>query len=305
MNADSSRQEALQRMRLSLEGFSLGDALGEMFFGSPRAAGEFLKLRPIPPPSLWRYTDDTEMALAIAEVLTKHGQIDQYSLAHRFASRYMHDPDRGSGRGTRAFCEWVGQGGVSWEQASAMTFKGGSYGNGSAMRVAPLGGYFANSHPVSIAWEAKKSAEVTHRHPEGIAGAVAVAVAAAVAWQQRNSPVELARKAIFEALVSLPDSKTLQGIKVAAVLDTALDPEEAGRQLGNGSLVTCPDTVPYVIWSACRKLNDFTQAIVDTLAGGGDTDTTCAMVGGIVALHVGMDGIPAEFLERREKLSFE
>ena len=75
--------------------------------------------------------------------------------------------------------------GVPWRQAAAAAFGGqGSCGNGAAMRVAPLGAYHPD-RPTTAAELAIRSAEVTHAHPEGIAGAVLVAVAAAHAAAAR------------------------------------------------------------------------------------------------------------------------
>ena len=76
--------------------------------------------------------------------------------------------------------------GAKWRDMAANAFGGqGSMGNGSAMRVATLGAYFADDLE-RCAEEAKASSLVTHTHPEGIAGAIAVAVAAAMAWQLRE-----------------------------------------------------------------------------------------------------------------------
>jgi len=289
------------RLDLCLDGLSLGDAFGEMFFGAPRSARDAIRANQLPP-SKWWYTDDTEMALAIAEVLRAKGEINQDFLAERFSIRFLEEPGRGYGKGTLAFCEWINRG-VSWQQAAALTFKGGSKGNGSAMRVAPVGAYFADAGIPQVAHEAQKSAEVTHRHPEGVAGAIGVALAAATAWQMREASADVGAQAIFETLSKhTPESETLQGIRSASELDLKADSEHAAKILGNGTLVTCPDTVPFVIWSACRNLGNYTEAILDTLAGGGDTDTNCAMVGGIVALYAGRNSLPALWLERREPL---
>jgi len=66
-----------------------------------------------------------------------------------------------------------------------------SFGNGASMRVAPLGAFFADQPPALVCDEARLSAEITHAHPERIAGAIAVAVAAALAWQRRETSVPL------------------------------------------------------------------------------------------------------------------
>jgi ADP-ribosylglycohydrolase len=75
--------------------------------------------------------------------------------------------------------------------------------------------------------------------------------------------------------------------------------------LGNGSQVAAPDTVPYCVWSAAKHLDDYKEALVSTVTGDGDCDTNCAIVGGIVALYVGMPGIPADWRVARERFDFE
>jgi ADP-ribosylglycohydrolase len=65
----------MQRLRLSLEGLSVGDAFGERFFGAPFLVARWLTERALPE-APWRYTDDTEMALGICEVLSARGAID-------------------------------------------------------------------------------------------------------------------------------------------------------------------------------------------------------------------------------------
>ena len=64
-----------------------------------------------------------------------------------------------------------------------------------------------------------------------------------------------------------------------------------------------PDTVPFTLWCAARHLDDFEAAMWTTVSGLGDRDTTCAIVGGIVALYVGAAGIPQEWQQARESLT--
>ncbi|MCI0700984.1 MAG: ADP-ribosylglycohydrolase family protein [Planctomycetia bacterium] len=81
--------------------------------------------------------------------------------------------------------------------------------------------------------------------------------------------------------------------------------ERAAKVLGSGFLVTAPDTVPFALWSATRHLGNFVEAILDTVSGDGDCDTNCAIVGGIVSLYVGLDGIPATWRSAREQFTIE
>jgi len=72
------------------------------------------------------------------------------------------------------------------------------------------------------------------------------------------------------------------------------------RALGNGSLVTAPDTVPFCLWMAAHRLGHFVDALGRTISVDGDCDTNAAIVGGIVALSAGRESIPAEWLKARE-----
>lgn len=169
----------MRRAALALTGLSVGDALGETCFrdhnyeaviDDPRAT----------PNGPWPFTDDTVMALGIYEVLNDFGRIDQDALAGRFAARYRAQPWRGYGGGAHRLLEQIGNG-LPWRAAAEPVFPGGSYGNGSAMRIAPLAAYFAEDGYAAVAEQARLSAEVTHTHPEGVAGGIAAAVAGAFA----------------------------------------------------------------------------------------------------------------------------
>jgi ADP-ribosylglycohydrolase len=73
--------------------------------------------------------------------------------------------------------------------------------------------------------------------------------------------------------------------------------------IGNGTRGSAQDTVPFALWSAARSLDSYEGALWETIGGGGDLDTNCAIVGGIVAMRAGARSIPAEWLARREPLS--
>ena len=128
--------DAIGRAWLSLDGLSVGDAFGERFFTLPELALERISRRELPA-APWTYTDDTEMALSIVEILIERGSIDQDLLAKRFADRMQ--PDRHYGPGTEALLAGL-KTGREWRRLSKSGHGGkGSFGNGAAMRVAPLG----------------------------------------------------------------------------------------------------------------------------------------------------------------------
>jgi ADP-ribosylglycohydrolase len=288
----------LERAIIALEGLSVGDAFGERFFFDPDLAGHLLIQRALPA-APWAYTDDTEMALSIVSVLRRHATIDQDALAASFATHF--NPSRGYGAGALRLLRRV-QGGQSWRTAAVDLFGGqGSYGNGAAMRVAPLGSFFADDLDQVVA-EATRSAEITHTHPEGIAGAIAVAVAAAWATRigQGGAPSSMGLCAMV--LPYVPDSEVRARIMRAVNLSPGSPAHWAVGVLGNGIAISAQDTVAYCLWCASSYLADYEAALWHTASGLGDIDTNCAIVGGIVGARVGLAGIPAAWRQSREPL---
>ncbi len=291
----------MQRVLLSLDGLSVGDAFGECFLEQRKRARDWIENRQPPPPP-WTYTDDTAMALSIVRCLKASGHIDGDELASCFAKEYARQMWRGYGGTAHKILRNIYKG-THWRVAAGEAFGGeGSCGNGGAMRAAPIGAYFAEDLE-AVAKEARASAEVTHAHPDGQTGAIAVALAAA--WMVREG--ERAKKPgpelIHFVLGKIPQTETHQRLKLALELPMAAAPKMAASRLGNGSEVIASDTVPFCIWCAAWHPNDYTEALWAAVNAGGDIDTTCAIIGGIVALSAGRDSIPLEWLSAREALS--
>ena len=287
---------SLDRALLSLEGLALGDAFGESFFTADalqRVAGKQLGAGP------WRWTDDTAMAVSIVETLVACGTVDQQDLAGRFAARYVEDPTRGYGAATHEGLSEIGAG-RHWRTVAEGQFSGqGSYGNGAAMRASVLGAWFAEDLD-RVVEQAQLSAEVTHAHPEGIAGAIGVAVAAALACRGGDCP---SGASYIEAVLDhLPSCELTARVRGALMVGSELPIERVVAALGNGSHVSAQDTVPLVLWCASQHLTGYERALWLTVSALGDRDTTCAMVGGIVACRVGRPGLPPHWLVRRESL---
>jgi ADP-ribosylglycohydrolase len=291
--------DAIDRALLSLDGLSVGDAFGERFFVLPDEALRRIARRELPA-APWTYTDDTEMALSIVEILSERGSIDQDLLAQRFAKRMQFVRNYGQGAYT-VLCG-IKQG-LDWRVLTRIGFRGqGSFGNGAAMRVAPVGAFFADQPLSVVCDQARSSAEVTHAHAEGIAGAIAIAAAAALAWRRRGAGELLGRGWIAAIRDVVPRGYVRDA--VGGALDVAPDATivEAAKALGNGSGVTAPDTVPLCLWIAAHASAGFEQALWQTVSALGDRDTTCAIVGGLLALTHGRDGIPPRWLQSREAL---
>lgn len=290
----------LRRASQSLQGLSCGDAFGERFFLPDAVAQSLIQQRALPAPP-WFFTDDTVMALSLLETLAEHGEIHQDSLARSFAGRY--DPGRGYGPAMHKLLATIRRQHDAWRTEPAALFGGeGSYGNGSAMRVAPLGAYFGDD-PNKIVVQASLSSTPTHTHREAVAGAAAVALAAGVAWRMKASgQVPNGDEFLKNVHEHTPESYVRQGVYKAINLGSDVPVETAVARLGNGSAVTAPDTVPFALWCAARHLSSYEEALWTTVSGLGDRDTTCAIVGGIVVMYAGLESIPAEWLEHREHI---
>ncbi len=276
MTADLPPSERFGRAISSLRGLSVGDALGSQFF----VPSNYQALqRGEPPPGPWQWTDDTEMACSVLAVLAGHGRIDQDALARSFAEH--HDFDRGYGPAVNRVLRLIRQEGADWRELAAALFDGqGSWGNGAAMRVAPLGAWYADD-PGHAVGQAELSAYTTHQHPEGIAGAMAVAAASALvgATDGPGSPEDL----LTGVIGLVPPSSVRAGLLRARDLLDYADVATVAAVLGCGRRTTAHDTVPFALWSAARHLDDFEGALWTTARAGGDVDTTCAIVGGVLA----------------------
>jgi ADP-ribosylglycohydrolase len=271
----------------SLAGLSVGDARGAQFFvGDPA----------LPP---WPWTDDTEEACCLLAVLKARptGDFDRDAFADLLARRC--DPYRGYGPGAVVMLREIREG-LPWPIASAAAFDGqGSSGNGAAMRVAPLGAWHADSI-VHAAAQAERAAEVTHAHAEGIAGGVAVAVAASLAAAARLDGLRPEPSRMLAGIATRVRPGYVRDGLTEAIRIT--DGKFAAYRLGVGHRAMAQDTVPFALWVAAHYLDDYPGAIAACVGAGGDVDTTCAIAGGVVAAYTGVDGIPAAWLSAREPL---
>ncbi len=260
-----------ERMLAALTALRVGDALGEAFFGPPEQVTPRIARRELPPGPC-RWTDDTLMATAVAAHLDRFGLVVADRLVDLFASTFAWD--RGYGHGTRDLLLAV-QDGVPWRPLVREAFGGaGSWGNGAAMRAAPVGGWCAGDQR-SAAALARDQAATTHGHPDAAEAAVAVAVAAAdpgsgTAWLRHLAGV-------------CRPGPTRDRLLVAA--DHPFDDEgraSAPQVLGTGRDTAGWDTVPFALWVVAHCGGDFEETFWATVAGLGDRDTTCAVSCGVV-----------------------
>jgi len=272
-----------------LFGTFVGDALGRPFEGTPPVEEEVLVSEIQHIFSSQRYTDDTQMTISIFEEMIENGTIDKESLKNRFLRRF--DPSRGYGAGIFTLVkEW--KAGTDVDTASHEQFRGyGSYGNGAAMRVAPISLFFSLQETTELFELVKLSAMVTHSHNLGIQGAelqaflVLLALNGIPESQWYRHITELAFDDVYRRKVGIVNNCLKQDMPVPDAVD----------RIGNG--IVAYEAVPAALYSFLRKPYSFREALIQALALGGDTDTISAMTGAVAGAKFGIDGIPKEWLQ--------
>ncbi len=243
------------------------------------------------------YTDDTEMMIGIAESLVECKGFNGRDMADRFVKLY--NPERGYGGGTVKALSLIKEG-IDWNFAGERVFGGGSFGNGSSMRIAPIGAFYYDKTDDlrKIAYE---SSNITHAHMFGREGAALQAYAVAKAINS-NPSEELDKQSFVSDLISFVSDEgrvynaKLQHIK--KLLEYVPDKAEVINRLGNDS--SAPNSVPTAIYSFISHSYDFEDSVSYAVSLGGDTDTIGAMTGAISGAYHGKKGIPQRWLDMLE-----
>ncbi|MBN1515379.1 ADP-ribosylglycohydrolase family protein [Candidatus Sumerlaeota bacterium] len=297
LSTDSEHR--LARAKRSLEGLSVGDALGEQFCHDVSVQ---LIARCQTPPGPWSCTDETVMASCIVEMLEDNESIDQELLADYFAAHYLKDPYRGYGSSMQLLLRNIA-GGAYWRTASHDVFGAdGTDGNGAAARAAPVGAYYADDIDALI-HNARLSAEITHNNHEAVAAAIAVAAAAGFACSAAGLLTPESGNHMLQVTYEhTPESETRHGIARALEISRHETVINAVRELGNGARLTAMDTAPFALWCAAKHMGNFRKAIWETIEGLGDLDANCAIVGGVVACSILPQDFPQDWRAKREPL---
>ncbi len=293
-------QEILRdKFRGTILGCFLGDAFGSGFEGMDPDGATF-HMNILSKKFTRKYTDDTDMTLALAESIIRSGRIDPEDIARQFSHRC--DLTRGYAIGTIRAVEAL-RAGLKWYEVARIVFENGSFGNGAAMRVSPVG-LFYHHNLNGLRESAIKQASITHVHPLGQWGAVMQAASVGLAVTQ--DPREGFKKeqmviGMREILWGGPIEYIRALNKIEEMLSQTKRPQvrRVDQSLGNG--VEAHFSVPSACYIAITYSPNFCDAIRAAISLGGDTDTIAGMVGAIVGAHVGEKGLPVEWIEQLEE----
>ncbi len=277
------------RFKGSAIGTFIGDAMGRMVEGWPastirRSFGILEEMVE------GIYTDDTEMMMGIMESLCEVGLFDPGLTAQKFLHNF--NPTRGYGGRIYGVMDRLRRG-IPWNQAGT-----DSWGNGSAMRIAPIGFFFYDD-PVKLREAAIRSSIITHKHPKGIAGAVAQATAVGIATrkglQGEAIEVEGFINLIIEHVCDIDQEMVhqLERIKGIEAGDLRATIDAIGSHFYCD--VSAIGAVPPAIASFLLS-RGFKESVVVAVNCGGDTDTLGAMSGAIAGAYYGYSQIQSQWL---------
>ena len=276
-------------------GSALADAIGEIAFRRPQ---EVQLRHEIARQDVLVYTDDTAMAIGLAESIVQVGGLDTHYLGDTFRANFEREPWRGYASGPPTVFSLVDRRGTSYAEAARTLYGGqGSFGNGAAMRIAPLGLYFHDSPDLDE--QARLSAAVTHAHPIGADGAAVQA--RAVAQAVRLDPHEpFPFEDFSQALVDVAQTPEMRDklALVRALISGDVSPSDAARRLGRS--VAVHESLPFAIYAFLRHPQSFEACLLCAVLNGGDRDTLRAMACAISGAYLGIESIPQFWRDKLE-----
>ncbi len=280
-------------------GTAVGDAVGELAF---RNSNRELLERAIGDTSVLQYTDDTAMTIALAESLIRKGDVDQDHIGRTFAFHFQKEPWRGYASGPPTVFSMVERHRIPYVKAAeALEGGAGSFGNGAAMRVTPVGLRFFNAEDLHK--KAAASAAVTHAHPIGKdgAGIQALAIGHLVKLDslQELNEVRMLNFLIRKATTPEIREKLEQ---VRGLLAEGVSPRRAARGIGRS--VAMHESMPFSLYSFLKNPKDFKECIYCAVLNGGDRDTLGAMAGALLGAYLGKDAIPNEWYQKVENREY-
>ncbi|HIP96647.1 MAG TPA: hypothetical protein EYH32_05455 [Anaerolineae bacterium] len=287
------------KFRGGMVGSALGDAIGELAF---RGLGEADLRAEIAQRDVLVYTDDTAMAIGLAESITQVRRLDQQHLGDTFRANFEREPWRGYAAGPPTVFSLVERYGVPYPEAARSLFGGqGSFGNGAAMRIVPVGLFF---HDAPDLYEkVHASASVTHAHPIGVDGAAVLAWAVAQAVKlspQEPFPVEHFSQGLLD-FARTPEIRDKM-VQVRALIVEDVPPPKAARRLGRS--VAVHESMPFAIYSFLRYPRSFEECLFCAILNGGDRDTLGAMACAASGAYLGIEAIPQAWREKLENRQY-
>lgn len=291
--------------RAIIFGLALGDALGWPieFLDLPLIRARYGRSGILAPPHPALYTDDTQMTAAVAEALVEAGNQDLDTAMTALAQHFIlwkNNPitaTRAPGatciRGVNAL-----ELGAPWREAGVKDSKG----CGACMRVAPIG-YFYQHEVERLTQAARAQGWLTHRHPASDAACLGAAYLVKLALdgvEPKEFPVRV--RSVTAGLSGEFDSTLARLDQVRAWTDEEAALNYLGPTRGGGWIAE--EAVVMALYCVLRRPDDYPAAVTLAANISGDSDTVACITGGVMGARLGINAIPADWIERLENRDY-
>jgi len=305
----------IDKFKGTMIGSALGDAIGELvlYLHSEGVAKHKIDhsitiksiLASIKETDQLKYTDDTAMAIGIAESLCGTDYINDDHITERFCANYNYNPGRGYGPNTETILCMINELHTTRQEATEKVNKlfhkadhtgEGSCGNGAAMRINPAGIFFHDSSDIDFYKSISIISKITHLHPVGVDGACVLAKAVSIAAKS----VSIDPQAFIQQLIDFSQTKTIRKkmIKIKKLIKRNISYDRAAKILGRS--VAVHESMPFAIYSFLKNTESYIDCLFAAILNGGDADTVGAMACGISGAYLGIESIPKEWINKLE-----
>jgi len=309
----------LDKFNGTLLGVAIGDTLGMPFEGQLRESiysqfRDFDELVQNKKNLFKTYTDDTQLTLHTAQAIIEGDGLRHESYIREYI-KWLDDPPIGPGYGCISSIRKLRYG-LSWEKAAS-----NSGGNGTVMRIAPIGLFYSKDLR-SLKIAAKASSEITHSHPAALAGAIIIA--SAIAYLINKGPkTSFSVDEFFETIISSISGSNEkiweEFIGILTKLKSSLNLSiESGLIKFSQAGVKSPyfieqymgksfvhpysiSTVACSIFLFLKNMNSFKECIYQLATAGGDSDTVGAIGGSLAGAYFGLNNIPINLVKLVKK----
>jgi poly(ADP-ribose) glycohydrolase ARH3 len=255
---------------------------------------------------LGMFTDDTEMTLALALSLIECSGIDPRHCAANYASFFTAEPRRGYGPAVSRILVML-SGGADYRTTGRAVYPEGSFANGGAMRIAPVGLAFRHADDAVLREAVRLALLCTHVHPDAVDGAFVQAKA--VSELARASPrpewnvapflsglQSKAEREVVRKKLEIVIGARSAGWTDEQVLSAVCTPNEYGEQFQ----IHAAEAVACALWAFTCCPNDPEGCIIRAVGLGGDTDTVAAMAGALAGSFHGSGWLPRRWFDSLE-----
>jgi len=254
-------------------------------------------------PQRWgMYTDDTNSTIALASSILQNKGLWPLHVAHQYGRFWRSLPIRGYPDSAMAVMGAV-LGGTDIKKTGTMCFPEGSYANGGAMRIAPVGLVFRNASEDQLYKAVEMSIISSHVHPEAIDAAFVQAYAISYLLKIENpseiTPLQFLEKLLFVSCSPVMKQK-IQRVIDYFIMDLRPSEDLVLKDLAETFQIRAIEAEACALWGFVTNWNNPEECLITVVGYGGDTDTVCSIAAALCGALHGTKWIPKRWFNNCE-----